>query len=422
VVFLTLGLLGYACQPTAAPGRPALASPAEGGSTREGGSARAGGDVADRGQSAAASGGGAAVRTPAKGRWRFAPTWPKGRFKGHRAHEDAIVKLVNELRRQRGLSPLRQDERLRVGARQHTREMIDKGYYNHSSPVAAWRQPRQRACHAGYLDPFVSENIGMISGYADPAQAMFDSWKKSPGHYRNMVDPKVTRIGVGVAATQRGGATVWIGTQLFGAKDIDFRNLGVRTRQQRVRRLRVTLRTTGGLEIKAWRGRKFAGDVPATGDGHGGSDRGTPHTFTTDLPQQIQGRVRYGFAVKVGNQTPLVCAHVDVQPGGRTRANRIAYHPLCRRILSIQADIRTRGVRQRVLTGEAKAHARKARKARFFLNERWGPPLGLKGGRWVSFSKVLPAARKVSFSLVLDGLHKEYLVLDFGRKDPFRCP
>jgi len=421
-VFLTIGLLGFACQPTAAPGRSAVASPADGDPAREAGNGRVDRDAADRGRRGAASGAGAGARIPAKGRWRFSPTWPKGRFKGHRAHEDAIVKLVNELRRQRGLSSLSQDERLRVGARQHTREMIDKGYYHHTSPVAAWRQPRQRACHAGYLDPFVSENIGMISGYADPAQAMFESWKKSPGHYRNMVDPKVTRIGVGVAATRRGGATVWIGTQLFGANDIDFRKLGVKTRRQRVRRLRVTLRTTGGLEIKAWRGRKFAGDVPATGGGGGGSGRGTPHGFTTDLPRKIQSRVRYGFAVKVGNQTPLVCAHVDVQPGGRTRANRIAYHPTCRRILDIQADIRTLGVRQRVLTGEAKAHARKARKARFFLNESWGPSLGLKRGRWVSFSQVLPPARKVSFSLVLDGLHKEYLVLDFGKNDPFRCP
>ncbi len=347
--------------------------------------------------------------------WRHRARWTAASFTGNRAYEDAIVKHVNALRRQLGLHPLVADARLRVGARQHTTEMIRKGYYNHTSPVAAWRAPHQRACYAGYLEPFVSENIGMISGYPDVARAMFESWKKSPGHYRNMVDPRVNRIGVGLASTQRNGMTLWIGTQLFGADPLDLRSLVVREEKKDVVRLTVTLKTTGGLQIKAWLGRQYAGDVPGSAAGR--------HVFTVDVPRPLRRARRYGFAVKVGHQTPLVCAQAQLSAAGTVTSSRVTYHPLCRRILDIRARAKVLRVRQRVHHGEARAKtAALARGVRFFLNRTWGPSLPLRAGRWVPFSQALPSSSTVGFSLVLGQQQKDYLTLDFSRRDPFVCP
>ena len=45
----------------------------------------------------------------------------------------------------------------------------------------------------------MSENLGLAAGFADPVPALVTSWRKSPGHYANIVDAKVTRTGVGVA-------------------------------------------------------------------------------------------------------------------------------------------------------------------------------------------------------------------------------
>lgn len=341
------------------------------------------------------------------------PPWTGQTFGGHQAHEDAVVVHVNTLRKGLGLLPLASDERLRVAARQHTMEMIQKGYYAHDSPVAAWKSPAQRACHAGYLEPFVSENIGLITGYPDVALALFESWKGSPGHYRNMVDPKVSRIGVGARATQRNGVTVWLATQLFGADPLDLRGLAVATVKQRVLRVGVTLDTTGDLVVKAWQGQQFAGDVPRSG---------TRHTFQTDLPLPITRTERIGFAVKVGGETPLVCAHVDVSPPEVLKTGHADFHPLCRRILSIQARREALQVSRRVLSGEALAKAPEALGARFFLNRIWGPPLSLRRGQWTRFSQPLPDAAVVDFSLILTRLQKDYLRLDFRRPDPFLCP
>jgi hypothetical protein len=341
------------------------------------------------------------------------PPWNDQSFSGHKAHEDAVVSHVNALRKSLGLAELVPDERLRVGARQHTVEMIQKGYYAHESPAAAWKTPAQRACHAGFLEPFVSENIGLITGYPDVPQALFDSWKGSPGHYRNMVDPKVSRIGVGVGPTQRNGVTVWLATQLFGADSLDLRAIAVTTAKQRVLRVAVTMSTTGDIEVNAWQGQQFAGKVPSDG---------SIHRFTVDLPLPLSRAVRLGFAVKVGDEMPLVCAHVDVSGQGSLNTSHATFHPLCRRILSVKAEAKVVHAQRRLLTGEALARTQEALGARFFLNKVWGPPLGLKSNRWVRFSHPLPEASVVDFSLILTRLQKDYLRIDLRRPDPFQCP
>ena len=206
---------------------------------------------------------------------------------------------------------------------------------------------------------------------------------------------------------------MWLATQLFGANPLDLRGIAVTTAKQRVLRLTVNLDTTGDLEVKAWQGQQFAGDVPRTG---------TRHTFQTDLPLPLVRSQRIGFAVKVGSEVPLVCAHVDLSPPDVLKTGHANFHPLCRRILSVKASAQALVVSRRVLSGEALAKAPEALGARFFLNRVWGPSLGLRRGQWTRFSQPLPDASVVDFSLILTRLQKDYLRLDFRRPDPFQCP
>ncbi|MHB9107258.1 MAG: CAP domain-containing protein [Armatimonadota bacterium] len=145
------------------------------------------------------------------------PRWTEGQFAGEEAVERAVAWHTNIERRKRGLQPVALDHRLRVAARQHSLEMGTRRYFNHYSPVAAWRTPWQRAYYAGFWGPSVGENILLARKcrYRKPEQigAYFVRlWMNSPTHRKNLLNPEWTRIGVGVARV--GGA--WYASQEFG--------------------------------------------------------------------------------------------------------------------------------------------------------------------------------------------------------------
>ncbi len=323
--------------------------------------------------------------------------------------EDRIVAYVNRLRKGRGLGALKPDGRLRVAARQHSIEMLTRRYYGHGSPVKAWASPAQRACHAGFLDPYVSENIGKVAGFGDPALAMFESWRRSPGHFANMVQARMKYIGVGVVPA---GGSAYIGTQLFGTDVLDLRKLKVVRRRRRVVRLTVDLFAASRVDVKAWMGSRFLADVPARGRGA---------RFRMDLPPSRARSVRLDFAVKVGAQVPLLCVHVTVAPGGAVSVRRNTFDRRCRQITGVRASTGKLTLLQRVLTGEARAATPNALKSRFYLNHRWGDPLRLRLGRWVGFAQVLSRPRTL-FSMVVGGIVKDYLWIHLGKAPVFRCP
>ena len=51
------------------------------------------------------------------------------------AFESEVVRLVNEIRKQNGLTPLTQDWELSRVARYKSQDMRDKGYFSHTSPT-----------------------------------------------------------------------------------------------------------------------------------------------------------------------------------------------------------------------------------------------------------------------------------------------
>lgn len=113
---------------------------------------------------------------------------------------------VNQVRAEAGKAPLVLDEQMSIAACARCVEMIENNHFYHTRPDG-------RSCFT-ILDEYnisrttSGENIAW--GYSSPS-AVVEGWKKSPGHYENMINERYTRIGIGVAYGEKG--LYW--TQLF---------------------------------------------------------------------------------------------------------------------------------------------------------------------------------------------------------------
>jgi uncharacterized protein YkwD len=64
------------------------------------------------------------------------------------------------------------------------------------------KTPRQRAEAAGYVVARVTENLA--AGEEWTTEAVMEDWMKSKDHRPNILDSKVTEIGVGLAKSAKG--------------------------------------------------------------------------------------------------------------------------------------------------------------------------------------------------------------------------
>ena len=117
--------------------------------------------------------------------------------------ERAIFRYTNEVRQKNGFSPLTWDNSLRDVARGHSADMLVRNYFAHDTPEG--RTPHQRIV-AAYRSPLsmTGENIWMSKNrtptdFRQLARIIVDNWMSSPGHRTNLLNPKFTDIGVGVA-------------------------------------------------------------------------------------------------------------------------------------------------------------------------------------------------------------------------------
>ena len=117
--------------------------------------------------------------------------------------ERAIFRFTNEVRQKNGFAPLIWDNSLRDVARGHSADMLVRNYFAHETPEG--RTPHERIV-AAYRSPLsmTGENIWMSKNrtptdFRQLARIIVDNWMSSPGHRSNLLNPKFTDIGVGVA-------------------------------------------------------------------------------------------------------------------------------------------------------------------------------------------------------------------------------
>lgn len=108
--------------------------------------------------------------------------------------EEKLFNLINEYRQNNGLSPLVLSSNLTIAAKLHSQDMANNNYFSHYSLDG--RSPRDRARDAGYFYLPIGENIA--AGYTK-AIDVFNAWKSSYEHNKNMLNKDFKAIGIGRA-------------------------------------------------------------------------------------------------------------------------------------------------------------------------------------------------------------------------------
>jgi uncharacterized protein YkwD len=120
-----------------------------------------------------------------------------------------VVELTNAARRRQGLSSLVADPRLAAAAQAHSEDMVRRHYFAHVDPDG--KSPADRVESRGYQWSVVAENIA--AGPRTPEEVV-TAWMNSPEHRANILDARITQIGVGYATANDEYGTYW--TQDFG--------------------------------------------------------------------------------------------------------------------------------------------------------------------------------------------------------------
>lgn len=103
-----------------------------------------------------------------------------------------VLELTNKVRTENGLQPLNSNPFLNRAAVWMAQDMSKNGYCKHTDSLGRGVPDRLEA-HGYEKWGRVSENLA--AGYMTPAEAV-EAWLNSPGHRANLLDPKVTEIGV----------------------------------------------------------------------------------------------------------------------------------------------------------------------------------------------------------------------------------
>ena len=130
--------------------------------------------------------------------------------------EQKIIQATNAFRDENHLPPLKPTVQLIIVAQNHARNMARQDKFGDSDKnghILDGKHFEDRIKVSGYSFARVAENVGYQLKKPDPAAAMMEGWKVSPGHRRNMLLPEITEIGVGAVKGQSGR---WYFVQVFG--------------------------------------------------------------------------------------------------------------------------------------------------------------------------------------------------------------
>ena len=120
---------------------------------------------------------------------------------------EAVLKLVNAERAKQNLKPLTLSSKLTDLATMKSKDMADKGYFDHTSPT--YGTPFQMLQSHGVHYSAAGENIA--AGQKTPEEVM-NAWMNSSGHRANILNANFDTIGIGY---YQGGSYGVYWTQLF---------------------------------------------------------------------------------------------------------------------------------------------------------------------------------------------------------------
>jgi uncharacterized protein YkwD len=111
----------------------------------------------------------------------------------------ATLCLLNRERARHGLAPLRRNPILELASQGHSEDMAARNFFAHETPDGA--DPGARMAAAGY--PVTAATTGENLAWGEESKStpvrIVQAWMDSPGHRANILRPKFTEVGVGVA-------------------------------------------------------------------------------------------------------------------------------------------------------------------------------------------------------------------------------
>ena len=124
-----------------------------------------------------------------------------------------IIDRTNALRKENGVAVLRVNDRLMQAAQVRADEMAAHTVYSHTRPDG-------RKFNTVTDCPYMAENIHRIADWTMSNQTLTEravaDWYASTVHHKNMVNPKLSEIGVGLArGVNDTGDPCWYCVQLF---------------------------------------------------------------------------------------------------------------------------------------------------------------------------------------------------------------
>lgn len=171
------------------------------------------------------------------------------------AAERELFELLNHERSAQSLPELQWDDALFKAARQHALLMLKQKAIEHRFPGEPTVE--ERLATAGAHFSYIAENVAIGTN----AQSIHASWMNSPGHRKNILNPRVTAVGI-AAVGGNGG--------LFAVQDFSQSSSDLTLEQQE--KQVVSLLTGRGLHVTSGSqdGRKacysnFAGPRSRTG-------------------------------------------------------------------------------------------------------------------------------------------------------------
>lgn len=106
--------------------------------------------------------------------------------------ERAMFELLNQVRREHGLSEFVLDPELTNLARRHSLDMWERKYFSHENPDGL--NPLERAEKSAVDFELIGENLALTK----TVERAHEGLMLSDGHRRNILDPNFTRVGLGV--------------------------------------------------------------------------------------------------------------------------------------------------------------------------------------------------------------------------------
>lgn len=128
-----------------------------------------------------------------------------------------MLRLLNLDRKDFNLSKLVMQEDLRRVARRHSKDMVEKDYFEHVNLDG--NNPSDRLKLARVTDVVSGENLAKIGGYDSPVVEAEVGLMKSPGHRANILNKAFNCVGVGIVKSKD---AVYYFTQNFAKRYLRF--------------------------------------------------------------------------------------------------------------------------------------------------------------------------------------------------------